>query len=260
MSLTDETRRILELLRHHHASVDGWATFMELAEEPVGGQRLDFFALHTWRSKGYRAVAYEIKVSRADFKRELEQPVKRIYAEKISHECFFVVPRGLVLADEIPDGWGLMVADAGGLKLLKHGTQRKEVRWTPAFVASMARRSADPAPTMPKAAWKVEGREVTEAELIAIAEQTLKTTIESERQGLINQGRHLQRVEDDSRYARHAEVMRAIAEVAGIPAYQVSAHSIREWAAGMGRISGANDHNKLRTAHQLLSELLGAKP
>jgi len=259
MSLTDETRRILELLRHHHSGVDGWATFVELAEEPVGGQRLDFFALHTWRSKGYRAVAYEIKVSRGDFKRELEQPQKRVYAETIAHECLFVVPRGLVLADEIPDGWGLMVADAGGLKLLKHGTQRKDVKWTAAFVASMARRAADPAPTLPRAAWKVEGREVNEAELITIAETTLKVTLEHSRATEREAGKRELMQGDE--YKKLVALRNAVAKATGLHNYWLNADTFQEWYTKTFQEGMPPDaRDKIARATELLRQAIGANP
>lgn len=142
MSASDETYRLLQLLRDRHTPNEEWATFAELrgATGYDNPQRIDFFAVHLWPSKGFNSIAYEIKVSRNDFKKELDHPRKRAFAESVSHQCYFVTPSGLVQADEIPEGWGLMVADAGGLKIKKHALQRTDVKWPQSFMVSLARR------------------------------------------------------------------------------------------------------------------------
>lgn len=192
MSLTDETRRVIELLRHHHTTKQNqWATFVELRNgtgmHSITG--IDFFAVNTWPSKHFHTIAYEIKVSRSDFAKELQWPDKRAFAESVANQCMFVVPNGLVRPDEVPEGWGLIYADAGGLKTVKHGTQKRDVSWPKSFVMSMVRRAADAPPSLPLAAWKVEGKEIGEAELIAIAEYTLQTKLADEKSKLRREGR-----------------------------------------------------------------------
>lgn len=52
-------------------------------------------------------TAIEVKVSRADFQRELLNPEKRRRAMRIADRFYFAVPYGLIGADEVPDDCGL---------------------------------------------------------------------------------------------------------------------------------------------------------
>lgn len=178
---TTNTRKIIELLFNRHLPPQ-WASFAELRGSTgyINEQRLDFFAMHLWPSQGFRSVAYEIKVSRGDFQREIENPKKRAFAESVSHECYFAVPQGLVEKDEVPEGWGLLEANAGGLKRVKLPTQRAAVAWPPSFVAAIARRSTGERPELPLAVWKYAGKDIGIEELLKIAEEKRKETVEHE--------------------------------------------------------------------------------
>ena len=125
MDAFGETRRIIELLRYRHAPPE-WASFSELSTS-TGAQmarRLDFFAMSCWPSSGQHAIAYEVKVSRRDFAREIEDPSKRRHAEDVASECYFVTPHGLLKPDELPEGWGLIEAGAE-LRRVKVAAQRR---------------------------------------------------------------------------------------------------------------------------------------
>ncbi len=52
-------------------------------------------------------TAIEVKVSRADFQRELSNPEKRRRAMRITDRFYFAVPYGMIGADEAPDDCGL---------------------------------------------------------------------------------------------------------------------------------------------------------
>lgn len=141
------TQQIYEFLemRHPVNGMGEWATFRELniGTGSFGGRFIDFFAMNLWPSKNYLKVAYEVKVSRADFAKELRDPQKREGAERIANECYFVVPSGLLQFDEIPEGWGLMVMQKDGLKCAKRAMQRKVEQLPESFVMSLARRVTD---------------------------------------------------------------------------------------------------------------------
>lgn len=158
---TTETRKIIELLKHRHVGSE-WATFVELnvGTGSHAGQRIDLYAFNMFPSKNYLRVAYEVKVSRADFARELEKPKKREFAEKVANECYFAMPAGLVRPDEIPEGWGLIEAVKNGMRVKKRAQQRKVEDMPLHFVAAMARRSSDSDPELPAAIWSVAGQEV----------------------------------------------------------------------------------------------------
>lgn len=89
---------------------------------------LDLVAVDTWRSGGYGLHGFEVKVSRSDLRRELNNLDK---AAKFEHhlDTFTIVAPTPVLSGwremVIPERWGLMtVADDGSTKYLrKAGSQ-----------------------------------------------------------------------------------------------------------------------------------------
>ena len=69
-------------------------------------QSIDAFAFHTWPSKRYKRVAYEVKASRSDLKRELNQPYKCAAALALSNEFYLVAPTDVLEGFTLPDEWG----------------------------------------------------------------------------------------------------------------------------------------------------------
>lgn len=83
-----------------------WATELSLS---TGARRCDFWTIAPWQSKGYLATAYEIKVSRADFRRDNYE--KQREARLFSDRFYYVTPVGLLKSMEIPDWAGLVEVD-----------------------------------------------------------------------------------------------------------------------------------------------------
>lgn len=105
-----------------------------------GDQRIDAFAMHTWPSKKFVRIAYEVKVSRQDFLNELRHPDKRLAAELFANLTYFAAPDGLIKPTELPDGWGLVEIN-GDMTTTRLEPIRREVdRSMPIeFVASLGR-------------------------------------------------------------------------------------------------------------------------
>lgn len=80
----------------------------------------DAMAMSLWPSRGLYMTGFEVKVSRADWVKELQQPEK---AEELARFCkmwFIVCPDRMIDKDEVPPGWGLIhVKDDGKLKYAK---------------------------------------------------------------------------------------------------------------------------------------------
>lgn len=53
------------------------------------------------------ATAYEVKVSRADFRRDIKDPLKHRGARLFSDQFYFVAPKGVIPREEVPDWAGL---------------------------------------------------------------------------------------------------------------------------------------------------------
>jgi hypothetical protein len=86
-----------------------WATELSLS---TGSRRCDFWTIAPWQSKGYLATAYEIKISRADYRRDNYE--KQREARLFSDRFYYVTPACLLSREEIPDWAGLLEVDAQG--------------------------------------------------------------------------------------------------------------------------------------------------
>lgn len=77
----------------------------------------DAIVVDTWESSGLTIHAFEVKVSRSDWLRELADPSKGAAALHFADTMSVVAPAGVVKADELPIGWGWYeVTDAGTLR------------------------------------------------------------------------------------------------------------------------------------------------
>lgn len=103
MTDAEKTAAILEALKAKAGFKEIWATELALSS---GARRCDFWKLHPHASRGYLATAHEIKVSRADFRRD--HHFKQRDARLFSDLFYYVTPVGLVKKDEVPDWAGLM--------------------------------------------------------------------------------------------------------------------------------------------------------
>jgi len=135
---------IVEILRSRHTAPE-WVFFDELRYGTGFGkdseQRIDAWAMHTWPSKGYLKIAFEIKVYRSDFLKELADPYKRKPALNVSNRFYFVGPRGLMTKYEMPEECGLMeISPDGTVKIAKEAPDRKAEAPSWRFLASLARR------------------------------------------------------------------------------------------------------------------------
>ena len=102
-----------------------WASFRELRAGSGYGkrseQRIDLWTINTQPHQHLKRIAFEIKVSRADFLHELEQPLKRRGALILSNQYYFVTPVGLVKPSELPIECGLIEIAETGFKKTPEG-------------------------------------------------------------------------------------------------------------------------------------------
>jgi hypothetical protein len=114
---------VLVALRERHASKSGngpeWA-YVEHVRDNAGfnaKRTLDAMALGLWPSRGMELHGYEVKVSRADFRRELADVAKMDAFAHVLDRFWIVAPKGIVPAEELPATWGLLeVVDGGAIR------------------------------------------------------------------------------------------------------------------------------------------------
>jgi len=104
-----------------------------------GSRRCDFWRLSVWPSKAYVAQAYEIKISRADFRRDSK--IKQREARLFSDKFYYVTPVGLISVDEIPDWAGLIEFDGEQLRQKLPAPTRDKDSPSWEFVVSLIRQS-----------------------------------------------------------------------------------------------------------------------
>lgn len=80
----------------------------------------DALSIGLWPSRGMHLNGFEIKVSRADWLKELKQPEK---AEEIARYCHFwwiaIPDRAMVKEGELPAQWGVVEVGSGSPKIVK---------------------------------------------------------------------------------------------------------------------------------------------
>lgn len=149
------TATIRNLLRARHKGAD-WFLAFEVRDQPGFRARKNYFAdaiaMNTWPSRGFALHGYEFKVSRSDWKKELENPEK---ADGIAQHCdywWLVAPKDVALESEIPPTWGFMLATEKRLRVVRDAplrlrTFKGETRSLDrAFAASLLRRRHEEEP------------------------------------------------------------------------------------------------------------------
>ena len=95
-----------------------WA-FVPMVRNAAGfnaTRTMDALAMSLWPSRGLELHGHEIKVSRADWLRELKDPSKaEVFARLVDRWWLVVSDASIVKAGELPPTWGLMVATGRGL-------------------------------------------------------------------------------------------------------------------------------------------------
>jgi hypothetical protein len=69
---------------------------------------IDFLAVNCWLSKGYAVHGHEIKVSRADWQRELRKPGKAAMGMARCDYWWVVAPEKVIKPEEVPERWGFL--------------------------------------------------------------------------------------------------------------------------------------------------------
>lgn len=141
-------------------------------------RHLDAIAMDLWPSRGLALAGIEIKISRRDWRRELENPWK---AEQLARFCdyFWVAaPTGMIGLADFPSAWGLMEVDPDGvIKTAKPAAKTEAEAVGRPFLAAMMRASArEIAPTEAEA--QLAKRR---AELEAEFDERLKSRVQWQR-------------------------------------------------------------------------------
>jgi hypothetical protein len=165
----------LEKLLLERHPLPEWATFTELSQRTgYSPGRIDVAAFNVWQSKKFLRIAYEVKKSKGDFRRELKNPDKRAWVEESFNETYFCCEQNVADKEEIPDGWGLLVRTKDGTKIRRVKVARyRDVGGVDehTFLALLRRICSQMSDLKYKLEqpFKLDGREITSDELNAKA-------------------------------------------------------------------------------------------
>jgi hypothetical protein len=161
---------VLDLVRKRH---DGpaWVVVEELGNSTGGNvsRHADAVAIGLWPSRGYEIHGYELKASRGDVQKELNDPSK---ADAVGKFCdyWWLVVEDLKIIDGlvIPDAWGILYPKNKVLRVHRKAPKRVDV--TPVhrgFVAAIVRRVCEGwVPKHVHEELKKNGLELAKAELL----------------------------------------------------------------------------------------------
>lgn len=125
-----------------------WALLPQVGDSTGhGGSRYaDAVGMELWPSRGLALHGYEIKVSKADWKKELANPLK---AEAVGRFCGFwwiVAPKDLIPVGDLPVAWGLLEPYRGSLRAVKSPQKMNAQGIDLNFLAALLRRVYENAP------------------------------------------------------------------------------------------------------------------
>ncbi len=147
--------------------------FLEEVRNATGAARIeryaDALAISLWPSRGIWFAGVEVKVSRQDWKRELDDPRKSAAIQRFCDYWWVAAPAGIVESHEVPETWGLFVIHegkrrGGPVEVVKPAPKIAAEGLSAAFVASVLRNHASTADEVIAAKVR-EAREVWEAEM-----------------------------------------------------------------------------------------------
>lgn len=106
----------------------------------VAQRRIDLFAISS--QKGNYTTAYEIKVSRADFLKDIKNDLKQRGARLYSSNFYYVAPKDMIKTEEIPVWAGLMEYDFESKRFRTKVPAPLQSRNTPSWslICSIARK------------------------------------------------------------------------------------------------------------------------
>ena len=143
--MTHDESSLVALLAKRYPSPE-YAFLPQVPDGTTTNKRrtVDALALGLWRSRGFAMHGFECKVSRGDWLRERKNPLK---AETIAVHCdYWWVVAGdgdMIPVDELPDEWGLMVAEGKSLKVIRAAPKRTPEPITLPILCGILRRATE---------------------------------------------------------------------------------------------------------------------
>ena len=102
----------------------------------------DAIAVDCWTSKGMEIHGHEVKVSRSDWLAELRDPEKAEAFRPYVNRWWLVVPDLAIVRDDLPKGWGLMLAEGPTVRVVKPAPRLDPLPMSRPMLAALLRATA----------------------------------------------------------------------------------------------------------------------
>jgi len=136
-----------------------WAIMWEVGQGTgsMSGRYADAVMMSLWPSRGLELHGVEIKVSRADWRREATDPTKAEAIAKYCHRWWIHTPEGVIDdVSDMPPAWGLREWTGKKWITRKDAEKTEAMPISYPFLAAMLRRSDESARTLARAATEKE--------------------------------------------------------------------------------------------------------
>ncbi len=148
-------------LRNRYAYPE-WAFCTEVHAD--NGRMADAIAINMWPSRKFVIHGFEIKASRSDWLKELNTPSKADFFVGQCNSWYIVgAKRGIILKEEIPDGWGFMEMKNDRLFTIIHPATTHESTPSRGFYTSIIRRIFEKKDISSSVLWEARNKGRTEA-------------------------------------------------------------------------------------------------
>jgi hypothetical protein len=247
-----------------------WALIFELSKGTGWrGQegRCDAAAFNCYPSKGYHRLAFEMKSGRGDFLKELDTPNKRAWVEENFHQTYFVADPGVIKPEEVPEGWGLLVATKAGNALRRVKVARhRELPPLPETLALATIRSLAQRMHSFTIPLKFENRTVTREDIDRYVHEALSFQNEKladQISAAHKERRQLRRLREEL-VAPFMVLVEEVfpnwgdrREIEGDPMNHITVKAVERWIEMAKKAQAEKILKEARDAHQALGRLIG---
>jgi hypothetical protein len=133
--------KVLDVLAEKHFKTPAHAMLREVSNGTGtwSDRRADALVVSLWPSRGVWFGGVEVKVSRSDWKSELDNPAKSDAVQRFCDFWWVATPAGIVLPGELPETWGHIEVGESSCRLVKEAPRLTPEPLAPEFVASVLR-------------------------------------------------------------------------------------------------------------------------
>lgn len=106
----------------------------------TGPRYADMLAMGLWPSNGLEILGFEVKVSRADWLKELSDTKKAVPVKQYCDRWYLVTSSEKIVKEgELPSDWGMMILHENKIKIVVEAPKLNAAHLDRGFVASMMR-------------------------------------------------------------------------------------------------------------------------